>query len=218
MSLKARILLPTVGALVVLGAGAAGWLLTHRAGAGLTEYVISRVGDARLIYLPTYARFADGRAGGNLAALELAATFPGFQAAGESAQPLDQADSKATLVFFTISRSDRKVDPADLVAMLYARFLEAEVVETDSGLLERMFQDGSPYSGEDLYFAPPEGRAFAARCPRPTVPPDGLPETCMASFRDGPVDVDIRFPKRLLAQWEKLNEGARALVASLIAR
>jgi len=104
------------------------------------------------------------------------------------------------------------------MSLLYARFLESDVLETEEGLLKRAFQDGSPYDGEDLYFDPPEGRAFAARCARPTTPPDGLPETCIAAFRESGADVEMRFTSSLLPHWEKLTEGARGLARSMIAR
>ena len=171
-------------------------------------------------YAPAYARFGGGRSGGRFDTLELAATFPDFRPAGDSVTPLAEADGsgKSALVFFTFARADRKADPADMVGMLYARFLEPRVEETEEGLIRRAFQDGSPYQGEDLYFAPPEGRAFAARCARPTVPSDGLPETCLSLFREGGLDVSIRFGRPLLARWERLAGGARALAQTMIAR
>ena len=219
MSPALRILLIACLALVVLGGGVGGWLLMRRGGPGANDYVESRIGDLRLIYQAGYARFPGGRVGGRIDSLEIATTFPDLKPAGDSTLSLAPVDPKApALIFLSIARAERKVDPSDLVSMLYARFLAPEVVETDEGLLKRAFQEGSPYDGEDLYFAPPEGRAFAAHCAKPTVPPDGLPETCIAAFREGGADVDMRFTTALLPQWEKLADGARALVRSMISR
>ena len=200
-------------ALVLAGVGGA-WFMLRRTTPGADDYVEARVGDIRLIYRTGYARFPAGRAGGHLDRLDIAATFPALEPAGNASAALD----KAALVFLSIGPAERKVAPADLMSLLYARFLESDVLQTEEGLLKRAFHDGSPYDGEDLYFDPPEGRAFAARCARPTTPPDGLPETCIAAFRESGADVEMRFTSALLPHWEKLAEGARGLARSMIAR
>ncbi|MCB1542494.1 MAG: hypothetical protein KDJ25_17095 [Rhodoblastus sp.] len=219
MSRRAHLYVYAFGAALVAGAGALGWYITQRASQN-RALVASTIGDVTLAYAPAYARFGGGQSGGRFETLELATTFPDFRPAGASATPLAEADGSGrnALVFFTFGRADRKMDPADMVGMLYARFLEPGVEETEEGLIKRVFQDGSPYQGEDLYFAPPEGRAFAARCARPTVPSDGLPETCLSVFREGGLDIAIRFGRPLLARWERLAPGARALVQTMLAR
>ena len=218
MSRRAHILVYASGVLLVLAAGAGGRLLTRRTGAD--EYVQSQIGDLRLIYPAAYARFPGGRLGGRIDSLDMAATFPDLKPAGDAAAPLsdESAAGAPAIVFLSIGPHERKVDQADLVVTLYDRFLDPEIGEAAAGLLKRRFQDGSPYQGEDLYFAPPEGRAFAARCTRPTTPPDGLPETCIASIYEGGADVELRFSRGLLPQWEKLSEGSRALIRSMLAR
>lgn len=222
MSRALSILLVVSAALLALAAGLGAFLLFRRPAAGPADYVETRIGDLRLVYQAGYARFPGGRAGGRFDSLQLAATFPDFRPAGGAATALDRPQGDEVkapaLLFLSVGGQERKVDPADLTSLLYARFLEPDVTETDEGLLKRAFQDGSPYEGEDLYFSPPEGRAFAARCARPTVPPDGLPETCIAALRESGLDVDLRFTTALLSQWEKLAEGSRALVKSMIAR
>ena len=50
---------------------------------------------------------------------------------------------------------------------------------------------------------------------RPRSPPDGLPDTCIQDFRIGALDVQMRFSPNLLAQWERLREGARRLVEGM---
>lgn len=200
--------------LALVGVGAGAWLMLRRTTPGADDYVEARVGEIRLIYQAGYARFPAGRAGGHLDRLDIAATFPNLEPAGNTSAALD----KAALVFLSIGPPERKVAPADLMSLLYARFLEADVSETEEGLLRRAFQDGTPYDGEDLYFDPPEGRAFAARCAKPTTPPDGLPETCIAAFRESGADIEARFTSALLPHWEKLAEGVRGLAKSMIAR
>ena len=164
------------------------------------------IGETRLAVPPAYARLPIGRAGGVQEQLALAATFPGFEAPRDGAPPL---------VFLTLAASDRTVDPADRPATLYARFLEEERVERPDGLLMRRFQAGSPYEFEDLYIAPPEGRAFAARCTRPREKPDGLAETCLTDLRIGALDAQLRYAPDLLPQWDALMTGARALIEGM---
>ncbi len=219
MSRRARYLVYAFGAALVAGSGALGWYITQRANQNRT-LVASTIGDVTLVYAPAYARFGGGQSGGRFESLEIAATFPDFRPAGDSAIPLAEADGsgKNALVFFTFARADKKMAPADMVGLLYARFLEPGVEETEEGLIKRAFQDGSPYQGEDLYFAPPEGRAFAARCARPTTPSDGLPETCLSVFREGGLDISMRFGRPLLPRWERLAAGARALAQTMLAR
>lgn len=219
MTRRARSLVIALGVALIAAAGVGAWYITQRATQD-RPIVVSRIGDVALVYAPAYARFAGGRVGGRIEALDIAATFPDFRPAGDSTTPLSDVDGrgKSALVFLTLGPADRKIDPPDLVATLYARFLEPEVVETEEGLLKRRFQDGSPYAGEDLYFAPPEGRTFAARCTRATTPSDGLPETCLTVFRERDLDVSLRFARPLLGQWDKLAAGARALTQTMLAR
>ena len=98
---------------------------------------------------------------------------------------------------------------------LYARFLEQTAWNNPGGLIMRRFEKGSPYEREDLYLAPPEGRIFAARCMRPSQPPDGLPNTCITEFRLRGLDAQLRFVPDLLPEWERLMDGARGLIESL---
>lgn len=219
MSRAVAIIVSIAVALVVLAAGFGSYMLTRRTGPGADDYVEARIGDLRLIYQASYARFPGGRLGGRIDQLEMAMTFPDLKPAGDLTLPLiAPVGAGPSLVFLSIGRAERKVDPAEAVPTLYARFLDPEIAETEAGLLKRSFQEGSPYEGEDLYFAAPEGRAFAARCAKPTTPPDGLPETCIAAFREGGADIDLRFTTALLPHWEKLADGAHALVRSMMAR
>lgn len=167
------------------------------------------IGETRLSVPPALARFPVGRGGGVLERLDISVTFPAFTPAG------DGAEAGKDIVFITLTASDRTVDPADRPVTLYARFLEEEIVERPDGLAMRHFQPGSPYDFEDLYIAPPEGRAFAARCTRPKQPADGLPETCLTDLRIGALDAQIRYAPELLPQWEPLIAGARKLIGEM---
>ena len=165
--------------------------------------------ETRLRLAPGLARFPIVRRGGLLERLDLAVSFPDFRPAG------DRASAGKAALFITLSAADRAVEPADRPTTLYARFLAEEIVERADGLAMRRFQPGSPYEFEDLYIAPPEGRAFAARCTRPKQPPDGLPETCLTDLRLGGLDAQLRYAPELLPRWELLVSGARALIETM---
>ncbi len=173
-------------------------------GPGLAVAVI---GPATLRYDPAYGRASDDINGGRLDRLDIAARFPSFAPAGP-----DPLAGGAPVVFLRIEEADPVLPPEDRTAKLYERFLEPEQWSNPGGLVMRRFEAGSPYEREELYYAPPEGRLFAARCTRPRQPPDGLPESCIGDLRVNGLDVHARFTPDLLADWERLSAGARALV------
>jgi hypothetical protein len=117
-----------------------------------------------------------------------------------------------------VSLKDDGVDPADRPMQLYARFLEAETVAGPGGLVMRRFEQGSPYDLEQLYVAPPDGRDFFARCPKPASAGAALTELCFFVFRVDGLDVELRFAPALLDNWDALNEGARAFLNRIRAR
>mgnify|MGYP003350395993 CR=1 FL=1 len=141
----------------------------------------------------------------------LAHTLPRFGITTTFVNPRDPA------AFFVLAlqASDRSVDPSERMEKLYGRFLERDVWTHPGGLFMRRFENASPYEREDLYFAPPEGRRFAARCVRPAQPPDGLPNMCVSEFRQRGLDAQIRFSPDLLPDWERLHEGSRALIEQM---
>lgn len=211
---RALILLITLaGAVATVSAS---WILLRRppSPGALAQ---TRLGDISLVYAPAYARFAGGRAGGRLDRLDLAATLPDFKPAGAVARPLG-GDEASGLLFLSIGPQDSSVDPAERTATLYDNFLEADVEEEPSGLIMRRFAQGSPYAGEDLYFDPPEGRNFAARCARPAKPPDALPLTCIAAIRIDGLDIDARFDRAALPLWATIAQGTRNFVREIKAR
>jgi hypothetical protein len=122
------------------------------------------------------------------------------------ATDLADPDALVSLVFTT---SDQSLAPSERVRMLYARFLSSEATPASGGLIRRQFRDGTPYEGETLFLSPPEGRAFAARCP--TVAKPELPVTCHAEIRHAGFDIQIQLARRDLALWEKIVARVREL-------
>ena len=167
------------------------------------------VGDHKLSLPSGYMRPAsdDG-------AVELAAFFPTFSPAGRfddiDAQT-DLDDRFQRLVFLELRPADAKVDPAERVSRLYLRFLSETAWSHPGGLIARAFEPGSPYEGDELFFTPPDGREFAARCSAGG-PVRKTPNTCIAAVRSGDIDAQLRFSAALLSEWPKLMEGARGLI------
>lgn len=88
-------------------------------------------------------------------------------------------------------------DPAGRTALLYARFLSPEASAADGDLVRREFRVGTPFEGETLLLAPPDGRSFAARCARAV---SGGQAECAAAFRVRGVDVGVGLPAALVAE------------------
>ena len=147
-------------------------------------------------------------------AVELAAFFPDFAPAGR----FDDIDARTDLdkrfqrlVFLELRPADKSIDPAERTARLYVRFLNETSWSHPGGLLAREFEPGSPFEGDELYYSPPDGRDFAARCHRPD-PDRKTPNTCLAAFRSGAIDAELRFSAALLSDWRTLISNARGLI------
>lgn len=177
------------------------------------------IGTAKLVYLQSFARQPSGRDGGRLERLDLAAFYPGFEPAGAAVDMTPTTDVRARTdktLFLTITPAEDTLDPAERPMKLYARFLAEASSERPDGLVERQFEAGSPFETEDLLIAPPEGRAFYARCPKPGRKSDGLPSMCIHDFRLRGLDVQLRFSATLLPQWHELVDGVRTFVDGLL--
>lgn len=199
-----------LSALAVVSAGGWGRLASRAAENpnGVDEIVI---GDQKFSVPAAYLRSASGSGG-----VELVAFYPDFKPAGrtDDINALSDVDERfQRLVFLTLKPADPKIDPAERTARLYLRFLEETSWSHPGGLIARAFEPGSPFEGDELFYVAPEGRQFAARCRRPD-PARKTPNTCIAAFRVGDIDIDMRFSANLLSDWDNLMQGARGLIES----
>ncbi len=197
-----------VAAVVALALVGAGALAYRRLAAPAPRFAVATIGGERLTLANAYLR--SSRAG----AAELVAFFPDFAPAGgfaDVAAATDLDDRFARLVFIGLKPADPALDPAERTARLYQRFLDDNSWSHPGGLVARAFVDDSPFEGDELFYVAPEGRDFAARCRRPD-PARKTPNTCIAEFRLGDLDVELRFAASLLSQWSALKEGARGLI------
>eukprot|EP01036_Dinobryon_divergens_P059604 gene59604-79523_t len=119
----------------------------------------------------------------------------------------------------TLSPPDKVNDPQTQLSV-YARFLTPTVWSNPGGLVVRGFRKGSPYEGDELYVSVPDGRGFAARCPLDAAKSDSarpdLDEPCRVTFRHRGMDVNIRFPRAIIADWELMLGGIRRTIDGLI--
>lgn len=122
-------------------------------------------------------------------------TIPEGLAVGLAFQPADEAPA-----------------PSERPSLLYNRFLLPGAEATADGLVRRVFEPGSPYEGEALFLAPPQGRAFAARC-LDGAAAEGVRLPCLAELRRGGLDVQVRLPRAALGQWSRIVAAVDRLVA-----
>jgi hypothetical protein len=204
-------MIATVAALGFAAAMAAGgWTLYQAFKSGRTlapGLATAQLGPVRLRYDPALGRATEDREGGRLDRLDIALRLPGYLPAGA-----DSTSKPESLVFIRIEAADGSLAPEDRMDKLYVRFLEPDQWTHPGGLVMRRFEPGSPYEREELYFAPPEGRLFTARCTRPSQPPDGLPETCISDIRANGLDAHVRFAPDVLLDWERLAGATRGLL------
>lgn len=119
------------------------------------------------------------------------------------------------VLLVALTPADAAPDPAERPRLLYSRFVTGDVWTNPGGLIMRRFQDASPYLGEDLYVAPPDGRTFAARCPRPDAPSAGLAALCLWELRQGGIDVAVSFEPGHLTRWDEIRDIVRATLTAM---
>ncbi|MCV9939080.1 hypothetical protein OIU35_22250 [Boseaceae bacterium BT-24-1] len=200
-----RALLRLAAAIVALGLAGTGFaLLATRSNpdAG-TELHPTRVGDV-VLAIPANLTGADSDEGRLVGMARLRLDWP-------SLGPVVPETRQRLLV--TLSPPDKVNEPATQLST-YARFLTPTVWSNPGGLVVRGFRKGSPYEGDELYVSVPDGRGFAARCPVETAQ-SGLDEPCRVTFRHRGVDVNIRFPRAIVADWQVMIGGVRRSIDRL---
>jgi hypothetical protein len=106
----------------------------------------------------------------------------------DALQPIDR-------IFLSISAHHDAMAPDVRMNTIYPHYLEQTATTGQDGVTMRAFRDGTPYSGEDLFFA--DQPKLAARCTR-----DGAtPGMCLSERRIDGADLTFRFPRSWLAQW-----------------
>lgn len=116
----------------------------------------------------------------------------------------------AAVIGLALTPADDALAPSERPRALYARFLSAEASAAPGGLIRRRFRDGTPYDGEALLVAPPDGRAFSARCP--AAPSAGPEPVCFTELRYADIDAHVQIALRDIEHWERVTAFVRTLV------
>lgn len=148
--------------------------------------------------------------------ITLIAQFPDLRPFTHFPNDKDIRQRRVLITLKPIDETRGEIAPEDRPSRLYARYLKAAAGGLENGLLQRRFETGSPYQNEDLFIAPPDGRAFYARCSRPNQQADAIEESCFTELRQSGLEVRILFAPDMLGKWTLLTDGVRALISKAI--
>lgn len=165
----------------------------------------ARIGDVALLVPQDLTGTGEDDSGRVVGMVRLRLDWPSFG-------PV-KAESRRRLLV-TLSPPDKVNEPATQLAT-YARFLTPTVWSNPGGLVVRGFRKGSPFEGDELYVSVPDGRGFAARCPLDNGAV-ALDELCRVTFRHRGMDVNIRFPRAVITDWELMIGGVRRTIDGLM--
>lgn len=113
----------------------------------------------------------------------------------------DVAEPEAHVIV-ALTAPDPTVTPADRPRLIYARFLSSDASTFGGNLVRRSFRADTPYEGEVLLLAPPEGRSFAARCGKRGDGP--VAPSCSAELRRNGLDIQLQMAKQDVRHWERI--------------
>jgi hypothetical protein len=168
-----------------------------------------------LFNVPTAAiRMKIQRHSGPQERIDLAFTYPSLEppeapkrvkvdtVEDEAIQPIDR-------IFLSIAAHHDTLAPDIRVRTIYPRYLEQASTPGGDGLTVRAFRDGTPYGGEDLFFANTPN--LTARCTRDAT----TPGMCLSERRIDGADLVFRFPRTWLSQWREVANAMDRLTAQL---
>jgi hypothetical protein len=211
-------LLPVMSGAAIAGAAIAAvayllWPTWHQAGASTPGRIPVSVGET-LFNVPVRAfRVKVQTHSGPQDRVDLAFLYPSLAppepARHISAEKADQGPPPIDRVFLSIIAHGGSLAPDVRVRTIYPRYLDAIAMPAQDGLLTRSFRDGSPYSGEDLFYASTPN--LVARCTRD----GGTVGMCLSERRAGNADLTFRFPRAWLSQWRDVATAMDRLTMQL---
>lgn len=145
--------------------------------------------------------------------IDLSFTFPSLEPPAAprrvSAANVDDVVQPIERIFLSIEAHHDAMAPETRARTIFPRYLEQASTVGEDGLTMRAFRDGSPYSGEDLFFA--TAPAMTARCTREAA----TPGMCLSERRVEGADLIFRFPRSWLAQWQDVADAMERLTQQL---
>ena len=172
------------------------------------------VGTAHLRLPENLVRYPEQRVSSNLNTVNLAVNWPDFSPIVAPSNLMNVGDMQAQKIFITIEPAEDTLPPEQRPSSLYSRFLTTDINDSQNQLVTRVFKAGSPYAGEVLHIAPPNGESFAARC-QITKAPEARPEHCLWQLRMNKLDISVRFSEELLPEWEALSTTTRLVIENI---
>jgi hypothetical protein len=162
---------------------------------------------------PTAIRMNIQRHSGPQERIDLGFDYPSLEAPEGikhvSADAVENAMQPIDRIFLSIAAHHDAMAPGMRVTTIYPRYLDQASATGQDGLTTRAFRDGTPYSGEDLFFA--DAPALTARCTR-----DGeTPGMCLSERRIDGADLTFRFPRKWLARWRDVANAMDRLTGQL---
>jgi hypothetical protein len=207
-----------VGAAVAIGAVALVayllWPTWALEGSSMPERLPVSVGGT-LFNVPTAAiRMKIQRHSGAQERIDLSFTYPLLeppepQKHVSSSKTLEELTQPADRIFMSIAAHHDTLAPDMRVRTIYPRYLEQASTPGQDGLAMRAFREGTPYSGEDLFFA--NTPALTARCSRDAA----TPGMCLSERRIDGADLTFRFPRSWLSQWQEVANAMDRLTVQL---
>jgi hypothetical protein len=126
-----------------------------------------------------------------------------------SAANIEGAVRPIDRIFLSIAAHHDQLAPELRVRTIFPRYLEPTQSVGEDGLTMRAFREGSPYSGEDLFYA--SSPNVVARCSREAA----TPGMCLSERRIEGADLTFRFPRGWLAQWRDVADAMDRLTEQL---
>ena len=169
---------------------------------------------ATLFNVPTEAiRMKIQRHSGPQERVDLSFGFPSLAPAEApkhlSADTVEEAVQPIDRIFLSIAAHHDTLAPDMRVRTIYPRYLEQASTPGEDGLTRRAFREGTPYGGEDLFFANTPN--ITARCTREAA----TPGMCLSERRIDGADLTFRFPRSWLSQWRDVADAMDRLMVQI---
>jgi hypothetical protein len=183
-------------------------------GSSVPEQLPVSIGGT-LFNVPTAAiRMKVQRHSGAQERIDLSFTYPSLgppepQKHVSSSETLEELTQPADRIFLSIAAHHDTLAPDMRVRTIYPRYLEQASTPGQDGLTVRVFREGTPYAGEDLFFA--NTPALTARCSRDAA----TPGMCLSEYRIDGADLIFRFPRSWLSQWQEVANAMDRLTVQL---
>ena len=183
-------------------------------GSSIPERLPVSIGGT-LFNVPTAAiRMKVQRHSGAQERIDLSFTYPSLgppepQKHVSSSETLEELTQPADRIFLSIAAHHDTLAPDMRVRTIYPRYLEQASTPGQDGLTVRVFREGTPYAGEDLFFA--NTPALTARCSRDAA----TPGMCLSEYRIDGADLIFRFPRSWLSQWQEVANAMDRLTVQL---